>query len=402
MVSGRLSRLTASGDTATGTRAGPDQRLVPAVPQPLGRRPALRPRRRAVRQRRRRARASTTPTTARRARPRTRAATRRRRGGHRRRRRPRRAARCAPGPAHDRATRRRSTARSCASIPARAPALPGNPLAGSLGRQRPPDHRLRLPQPVPLHLPPRHQRDLGRRRGLEHLGGDRPRSPPRPSGRRTSAGPATRAPGASPRYDAAGPRPSARTSTPRRARSPRRTTPTTTPPRSSPARPARPGSSSITGLAFYTGAAPTRRPTRARCSSPTTRADCIWVMPRGRQRAARPHAVTDVRAGAASPVDLEIGPGGDLFYVDLNGGDDPPHRSTRPATSRRRPSPRRRRPAAPLPLTVAFDATRLQRSRPGRHADLRLGPRRRRRLRRQHRREAELHLHHRRRATRSG
>ncbi len=53
VVSGRLSRLTASGNTMTGVEQVADQRLVPAVPQPLDRRPGLRRRRRALRQRRR-------------------------------------------------------------------------------------------------------------------------------------------------------------------------------------------------------------------------------------------------------------------------------------------------------------------------------------------------------------
>ncbi len=31
-------------------------------------------------------------------------------------------------------------------------------------------------------------------------------------------------------------------------------------------------------------------------------------------------------AGAATPVDLQIGPNGDLFYVDLQRRNDPPHK----------------------------------------------------------------------------
>ena len=40
--------------------------------------------------------------------------------------------------------------------------------------QQAPDHRLWPAQPVPLRRPPRHQRAVGRGRGLEHLGGDQP------------------------------------------------------------------------------------------------------------------------------------------------------------------------------------------------------------------------------------
>ena len=49
--------------------------------------------------------------------------------------------------------------------------------------------------------------------------------------------------------------------------------------------------------------------------------DCIWAMlrRRGRRCPTRPRIAT-FAAGAANPVDLEIGPGGELFYVDFNGG----------------------------------------------------------------------------------
>jgi len=61
-------------------------------------------------------------------------------------------------------------------------------------------------------------------------------------------------------------------------------------------------------------------------------------------------------AGAANPVDLEIGPGGDLFYVDFNGGtvrrveycegNCPPK-----AVAKANPT------NGPTPLTVSFDGT---------------------------------------------
>ena len=61
-------------------------------------------------------------------------------------------------------------------------------------------------------------------------------------------------------------------------------------------------------------------------------------------------------AGAATPVDLQIGPNGDLFYVDIDGGtirriqysaaNQPPiARATANPTS------------GPTPLTVSFDGT---------------------------------------------
>ena len=51
---GRLSRLTATATSMTGTEQVLIDGLVPAVPEPLDRRPRVRPGRRAVRQRRRR------------------------------------------------------------------------------------------------------------------------------------------------------------------------------------------------------------------------------------------------------------------------------------------------------------------------------------------------------------
>ena len=51
---------------------------------------------------------------------------------------------------------------------------PRQPDGLELRRQRPPHRGLRLSQPVPLHDPARHQRAVGRRRRLGRLGGDQP------------------------------------------------------------------------------------------------------------------------------------------------------------------------------------------------------------------------------------
>jgi len=48
--------------------------------------------------------------------------------------------------------------------------------------------------------------------------------------------------------------------------------------------------------------------------------DCIWVMPKGADGKPAPGLVRSFVAGAANPVNLENGPGGDLFYVDFDGG----------------------------------------------------------------------------------
>src|SRR5262249_6338965 len=48
--------------------------------------------------------------------------------------------------------------------------------------------------------------------------------------------------------------------------------------------------------------------------------NCIWVMPAGTGGLPNPAAVSAFVMPAAHPVDLEIGPGGDLYYVDIVGG----------------------------------------------------------------------------------
>ena len=63
------------------------------------------------------------------------------------------------------------------------------------------------------------------------------------------------------------------------------------------------------------------------------------------------------RAGAADPVDLQFGPGGDLYYADLNGGT-----VQRIQLHRRQPGAagrgqRRRRPSARRRCTWHFNAT---------------------------------------------
>ena len=97
-------------------------------------------------------------------------------------RRPPRAARSGARTSARRAIPVASTARSSASTPRHGRRAARQPARRELRPERAPDRRLRAPQPVPLHLPARHERGLGRRRGLERLGGDRP--PRRPARRR--------------------------------------------------------------------------------------------------------------------------------------------------------------------------------------------------------------------------
>ncbi len=75
---------------------------------------------------------------------------------------------------------------------------------------------------------------------------------------------------------------------------------------------------------------------------------CIWAMERGTNGVPSPSAVRWFRAGASVPVDIQFGPGGDLFYVDVlaQGSSES---TTRPATRRRRPWRWRAPPAATCP-----------------------------------------------------
>ena len=101
-------------------------------------------------------------------------------------------------------------------------------------------------------------------------------------------------------------------------------------------------------------AATTRPPYAARSSSPTTRRDCIWVMLRAPTACPTRRPARAVRRRRADPVDLEIGPGGDLFYVDFDGG------TISASVLQRQPAPSRMRPrpaSGPVPLNVRFDGS---------------------------------------------
>ncbi|MGH2797258.1 MAG: LamG-like jellyroll fold domain-containing protein, partial [Thermoleophilaceae bacterium] len=78
------------------------------------------------------------------------------------------------------------------------------------------------------------------------------------------------------------------------------------------------GSSSLAGIAFYEGG---NYPgyNGALFFADYSR-DCIWAMFEGASGVPDPATRITFDAGAANPVDIEIGPAGDLFYVDFDGG----------------------------------------------------------------------------------
>ena len=79
------------------------------------------------------------------------------------------------------------------------------------------------------------------------------------------------------------------------------------------------GGSSITGLAFYGSGSYPSRYDGALFFADHTR-NCAWVLFPGADGDPDPSRRALFIGGASHPVDLEIGPGGDLFYVDHEGG----------------------------------------------------------------------------------
>ena len=100
-----------------------------------------------------------------------------------------------------------------------------------------------------------------------------------------------------------------------------RSSPTTTAPRSCRATAAPTGSSSVAGHGVLRRApATTRRTTRTRSSSRTTRASACGSCSRTAAAIPNPADARAFASSAAGPVDLQIGPDGNLYYVDFDGG----------------------------------------------------------------------------------
>ncbi|HEY0706603.1 MAG TPA: discoidin domain-containing protein, partial [Polyangia bacterium] len=108
------------------------------------------------------------------------------------------------------------------------------------------------------------------------------------------------------------------------------------------------GSSSISGLAVYnTGNYPTDYNGALFFADYTRK--CIWVM-RATNGVPDATRIGNFITAAANPVDLQIGPGGDLFYVDLDGGAIRRVRYRVPnAVATANPT------SGGVPLTVSFD-----------------------------------------------
>ena len=116
------------------------------------------------------------------------------------------------------------------------------------------------------------------------------------------------------------------------------------------------GSSSAAGIAF--GATGGNYPSEYRGAlffADYSR-DCIWAMLPGADGVPDPARIRTFAAAAANPVHLQIGPGGDLFYADFDGG------TVRQVSfTSANQSPTARATASPAsgaaPLTVRFDGS---------------------------------------------
>ena len=115
------------------------------------------------------------------------------------------------------------------------------------------------------------------------------------------------------------------------------------------------GNSSLAGMAFYGGDDYPRKYQDALFFADYSRR-CIWAMKTGTDGLPDPARTNTFVAGAAGPVDLESGPDGDLFYVSLNG--DTVHRITYSATNQPPVADAKATPTyGDTPLSVDFDGT---------------------------------------------
>src|SRR5215813_6933207 len=121
------------------------------------------------------------------------------------------------------------------------------------------------------------------------------------------------------------------------------------------------GSSSITGVAFYQGGSYPTQYNGALFFGDHSRNE-IWAMMPGSNGLPDPSnlqsfvGIDSTGGGAGHPVDLKIGPGGDLFYVDMEDGTV--HRITFTAANQPPTAVISANPTnGPVPLTVNFDGT---------------------------------------------
>jgi glucose/arabinose dehydrogenase len=75
----------------------------------------------------------------------------------------------------------------------------------------------------------------------------------------------------------------------------------------------------VSAIAFYSGGSYPSAYNGALFFGDHSR-NCIWAMPPGSNGLPDPTKLQVIETGASNPVDIEPGPGGDLYYVDFDGG----------------------------------------------------------------------------------
>ncbi len=115
------------------------------------------------------------------------------------------------------------------------------------------------------------------------------------------------------------------------------------------------GSASLSGLAFYAGGSYPAQYDNALFFADYSR-NCIWVMLKGVNGLPDPATRQTFVADASFPTDLQIGPGGDLYYVDIAGGTI---RRVQYSSGNQAPTAviQATPLSGPLPLNVTFDGS---------------------------------------------
>jgi PKD domain len=116
------------------------------------------------------------------------------------------------------------------------------------------------------------------------------------------------------------------------------------------------GSSSISGLAITPPASSFPPEYDGALFFSDYSRDCIWAMLRGSDGLPDPSELRTLVSDASNPAELQFGPAGDFYYVDLEGG---AIRRVRSLTSNHAPIARASANPSqgPVPLTVAFDGS---------------------------------------------
>lgn len=118
------------------------------------------------------------------------------------------------------------------------------------------------------------------------------------------------------------------------------------------------GGSAISGIAFENGAGNYPAAYQGALFFTDSSRGCIWALQRGADGLPDPAKRVVVQTGIQFPVQLVIGPGGDLFYVEIGSGEirriSYPGGANRPPDAVATATP----DSGPAPLTVQFDGTR--------------------------------------------